>query len=68
MKNYDEIVREYLEQCANQKRLNPKTIRAYMTDLKQLGCRNARDLRPDSVKRIKNKKPEDHGIHNHRFL
>lgn len=37
MRNYDEIVGEYLEQCASQKRLNPKTIRAYTTDLKQLG-------------------------------
>ena len=38
MKNYVETVSVYLDQCTNQKRLNPKTIRAYTTDLKQLGA------------------------------
>ena len=38
MKNYEEIASDYLDRCANQKRLNPKTLRAYSTDLKQLGA------------------------------
>ena len=36
MEKYDKIISDYLDYCSNQKRLNPKTIRAYTTDLKQL--------------------------------
>lgn len=35
MNNYENTVNEYLEYCKNQKRLNPKTIHAYETDLQQ---------------------------------
>ena len=35
--NYDKTVEEYINYCSTQKRLNAKTIRAYTTDLKQLG-------------------------------
>lgn len=36
MNNYEKNIGEYLEYCLSQKCLNPKTIRAYSTDLKQL--------------------------------
>ena len=36
MNNYTKNVNKYLDYCENQRRLNPKTIRAYKTDLNQL--------------------------------
>lgn len=37
MNNYDKALEQYLNLCSNQKRLNSNTIRAYATDLEQLG-------------------------------
>ena len=39
MNYYDKIINNYLDYCSSQKRLNPKTIRAYTTDLKQFTVR-----------------------------
>ncbi|MCR5012733.1 MAG: tyrosine-type recombinase/integrase [Lachnospiraceae bacterium] len=36
MNSYTKNVNKYLDYCENQRRLNPKTIRAYKTDLHQL--------------------------------
>ena len=37
MNNYDKIVENYLDFCSSQKKLNEKTVRAYLTDLQQFG-------------------------------
>lgn len=37
MNNYEKIVENYLDFCSSQKKLNEKTVRAYLIDLQQFG-------------------------------
>lgn len=39
MNNNNEILKKYLEECSLQRRLSPKTIRAYRIDLQQLAAK-----------------------------
>lgn len=48
MNNYNKIINDYLDYCLNQKRLNPQTIRAYSTDLKQFE-NNIASMEPSDV-------------------
>ncbi len=48
MNSNNEILKKYLDECSRQKRLNPKTIRAYRNDLQKF----ATDVEPVSFSQI----------------